>query len=53
MVLQPDNIGRNRAFLGLTAYDKSDEVLVRLGTASKEDIPAQGALIQELFQDPE
>ena len=51
MVLRPDNVGRTRAFLGLTAYEKSDERLVRFEKASKEGIPAQKLLVQELFQD--
>lgn len=51
MVLRPDNMGRTRAFLGLTAYEKSDERLIRLNKASKEGISAQKALVQELFQD--
>ena len=51
MVLRPDNMGRTRAFLGLTAYYPSDERLVRLKKASKEGIPAQKAVMQELFQD--
>ena len=49
--LRPDNVGRTRAFLGLTAWDKSDERIARLEKASKEEMPAQKALIQELFQD--
>ncbi|CAF9912745.1 MAG: hypothetical protein ALECFALPRED_008293 [Alectoria fallacina] len=51
IVLRPDNVGRTRAFLCLTAYDKSDERLVRLEKASKEGIPAQKLLVQELFHD--
>jgi len=51
MLLRPDNVGRTRAFLALTAYEKSDERLVRLKKASKESISAQKALVQELFQD--
>ena len=49
--LRPDNIGRTRAFLGITAYENSDERLVRLEKAWKEGIPAQKAVTQELFQD--
>ena len=51
MVMRPDNMGLTRAFLMLTAYDKSDERLVRLAKASREGIPAQKAVTQELFQD--
>ncbi|CAD6584362.1 MAG: hypothetical protein ASARMPREDX12_001639 [Alectoria sarmentosa] len=51
MMLRPDNVGRTRAFLTVTAYDKSDERLVRLEKASKEGVPAQKLLVQELFQD--
>ena len=51
MTLRPDNVGRTRAFLALTAYEKSDERLVRLEKASKEGIPAQKLVVQELFQD--
>ncbi|CAM6093723.1 unnamed protein product [Calypogeia fissa] len=51
ILLRPDNVGRTRAFLNLTAYEKSDERLVRLEKASKEGIPAQKALVQELFQE--
>jgi len=51
MLLRPDNVGRTRGFLSLTAYEKSDERLVRLQKASKEGIPAQKAVVQELFQD--
>lgn len=49
--LRPDNVGRTRAFMGVTAWDKSDERLARLAKALKEGIPAQKALLQELFQD--
>ena len=51
MVMRPDNQGRTRAFLGFGAYDKSDERLARFNKASKEGVPAQKALVQELFQD--
>ena len=51
MMMRPDNQGRTRAFLFLTAYDKSDDRLVRFEKASKENIPAQKALVQDLFQD--
>ncbi len=51
VVLRPDNVGRTRPFLGLTAYSKSDERLARLEKATKEDVPAQKALMQELFHD--
>ena len=51
MALRPDNVGRTRAFLSLTAYEKSDERLVRLEKASKEGVQAQKRLVQELFQD--
>ena len=51
MVVRPDNVGRTRASLALTAYDKSDERLVRLKKASREGILAQKAMVQELFQD--
>ena len=50
-VLRPDNVGRTRAFLCLTAYDSTDSRLAQLEKASKEGIPAQKALIQDLFQD--
>lgn len=51
MMLRPDNVRRTRAFLSLTAYDESDRRLIRLQKASKEGIPAQKAVVQELFQD--
>ncbi len=51
MVLRPDNVGRTRALLLHTSYDKSDERLARLEQSSKEGIPSQKALTQELFQD--
>lgn len=51
MVLRPDNVGRTRAFVGLTAYEKSDPRIARLEKASKEGIPAQKLVVQELFQD--
>ena len=51
MVMRPDNMGRTRAFLSVVAYEKSDERLARFEKASKEGIPAQKALVQELFQD--
>ena len=51
MSVRPDNVGRTRAFLTLTAYDKSDERLPRFQKALKEGIPAQKLLVQELFQD--
>ncbi len=44
-------MGRTRACLSLTAYEKSEERLAQLEKASKEGIPAQKSLIQELFQD--
>lgn len=49
--LRPDNVGQTMAFLGVTAWEKSDERLVRLAKASKEGISAQKAVLQELFQD--
>ncbi|KAL8822068.1 MAG: hypothetical protein Q9191_007188, partial [Dirinaria sp. TL-2023a] len=49
--LRPDNVGRTRAFMGVTAWDKSDERLARCAKALKEGILAQKALLQELFQD--
>ena len=51
IVVRPDNVGRTRAFLGLTAYKKSDERLIRLEKASKEGVAAQKQVVQELFQD--
>jgi len=51
IMLRPDNVGRTRAFLSLTAYDKSDESLLRLKQASKKGISVQKALVQELFED--
>ncbi len=51
MLVRPDNVGRTRAFLCLTAYEKSDERLPRFEKATKEGIPAQKLLVQELFQD--
>ena len=51
MVLRPDNVGLTRVFLCVTAYDKSDERLARLGKAAKEGILAQKAVLQELFED--
>ena len=51
IVLRPDNVGRTRAFLGVVAYNKSDERLARFEEASREGVPAQKALVQELFQD--
>lgn len=51
MMLRPDNVGRIRAFLRLTVYDESDKRLVRLQKASEEGVPAQKAVVQELFQD--
>ena len=51
MLLRPDNVGRTRAFLSLIAYENSDERLVRLQKASKEGIPAQKAVVQELSED--
>ena len=51
MLVRPDNVGRTRAFLCLTAYEKSDERLARFEKASKEGVPAQKLLLQELFQD--
>lgn len=51
LVVRPDNQGRTRAFLVLTAYDDSDPRLPRLARAMKEGTKAQMALTQELFQD--
>lgn len=53
LVMRPDNVGRTRAFLGVVAWDKSDERLARLEKASKEGTPAQKRIVQELFQDVE
>ena len=50
VMIRPDNVGRTRAFLGVTAYDSSDERIARLAKASTEGVPAQKALLQELFQ---
>lgn len=50
-MLRPDNVGLTRAFLLLSFYGMSDERLVRLEKTSKEGIPAQKALVQELSQD--
>ena len=51
MLVRPDNVGRTRALLAVTAWDKSDERLVRIEKARKEGILAQKRLLQELFQD--
>lgn len=51
MILRPDNQGKMRAFLMLTAYTKTDERLARLREASKESVASQKALLQDLFQD--
>lgn len=51
MMLRPDNIGTTRAFLGLTAYEKSDPRLKQFARASKEGIDAQKALVSSLFRD--
>lgn len=51
MMLRPDNQGRTRAFLGITAYEKSDERLSRLARAAKEGIPTQKSVVQDLFYD--
>ena len=51
MSVRPDNVGRSRAFLTLTAYDKSDERLARYHDALKEGVPEQKRLVQEIFQD--
>ncbi|KAL9617676.1 MAG: hypothetical protein Q9160_007551 [Pyrenula sp. 1 TL-2023] len=53
MVFRPDNVGRTRAFLMVTAYSNSDARLPLLAKASKDlgNIPAQKALIQDLFAD--
>ena len=51
MLMRPDNLGRTRVFLCLTAYDKSDSRLLRLREASKTSMAAQKALLQELFED--
>lgn len=51
VVMRPDNVGRTRAFLNFTAYEKSDERFIQLQKAAKEGIPAQQALFQELFED--
>ena len=49
--LRPDNMGLTRAFVGITAYEKSDERLPRLAKASKEGTSAQKTVLQELLQD--
>ncbi|KAI9696998.1 MAG: hypothetical protein M1836_004959 [Candelina mexicana] len=51
MALRPDNQGRTRVFVTQTAYDNKDPRLARLHKASKEGVPAQKILVQELFQD--
>ena len=51
MGMRPDNVGKTRALLTLTAYDKSDARLARLEKASKDGVSAQKLLFQELFQD--
>ena len=51
MMMRPDNVARTRATLWVTAWDKSDERLVRIEKARKEGIPAQKRILQELFQD--
>jgi 2-polyprenyl-6-methoxyphenol hydroxylase-like FAD-dependent oxidoreductase len=51
MALRPDNIGRTRVFLNVTAYEESDERLARFRKAAKEGVLAQKALLQELFED--
>ena len=51
MLMRPDNMGLTRAFVMLTAYDKSDERLARLHEAAKNGLSAQKAVVQELFQD--
>ncbi|KAM3084930.1 hypothetical protein ACMFMG_003374 [Clarireedia jacksonii] len=47
--LRPDNIGRTRAFLMVTAYDGSDPRLARFEKVAKEGVPAQKELVSELF----
>jgi 2-polyprenyl-6-methoxyphenol hydroxylase-like FAD-dependent oxidoreductase len=49
--LRPDNIGRTRAFLTVTAYDGSDPRLARFEKVVKEGIPAQKELVTEMFSD--
>ena len=51
MMMRPDNVGRTRTTLWITAWEKSDERLVRIEKARKEGIPAQKRILQELFQD--
>ena len=51
VMIRPDNVGRMRAFLGVTAYDSLDERMARLAKVSMEGVSAQKALVQELFQD--
>ena len=51
VVVRPDNIGRTRCFVSVTAYDGLDERLPRFAEVSKEGIPAQKALVTELFKD--
>lgn len=53
LVMRPDNVGRSRVFLGVVAWSQSDERLARFEKASKEGIPAQKRVTQELFQDVE
>ena len=50
MFLRPDNVGRTRVFLTVTAYDGSDERLARLEKASKECVAAQKRICEDLFQ---
>lgn len=50
-MLRPDNIGRTRAFLGLTAYTPTDPRLQQFAKASKEGLDAQKHLATSLFRD--
>lgn len=52
MMLRPDNIGRTRAFLGLTAYTPTDPRLKQFARASKEGTDAQKKdVVTSLFRD--
>lgn len=51
MILRPDNIGRTRVFLGLTAYSPTDPRLEKFAKASKGSVDAQKDLVTSLFRD--
>ena len=51
VAVRPDNQGRTRAFLTMTAYTDKDPRLAQYEKASRQGVQAQKDLTQQIFQD--